>query len=656
LTNSLPLSQKRRALSSIVGALLFVVLMVATFAVLGVALDSQTDIVETSRQVTDTGLKKQQERFVINSIVQLPGDSLQVNVTNTGQNPSEIFTLVVTNSSDVTNGYPTQTIEIPSDTSFLPPNSNTSVDILETLNFKMKDSPSIELYQFKIISSLGNIEKLFVVCQNGACGQGGGGGSSGLFAQFLMDGPNGINTKNSTAVMFVTNTGEVPLDDVAPNFACSKGAMFSISPDVENDDDFKSCELVPTSIDTLSAGQTAIFKWDGEVQGEIGDVFTFCNQASGTDPDLNTVTSDFVCDQLTVIDPNDCGGCGGEGGETIILIDDLLIRPSIFMVIPSPFGDTQDNQNDRGVWGINVANPTDEPLDISKVTIVAYPPGGNSQDTVFNGYASASPCLAEDIHPGDPLNPFDIAPDPTTLYAGDWTCPRDNILMWQNFTNPITVPANSTQSFMVKVEPSIIKSGDNIDALIVQANVYSTFGSFGKAAYQSSMYEEKSPIVNVYMSDSINSRTNIIGNENNIAVNSANTFNISIADMDNQPDTFVKAGAKLIINVPREWTFNNFISCDGFDDIDGDGDCNDANSPTATVHADGSTQIIGITKGVLGNGVNDVRTITFNATAPDVNSPRLYVMYVLGDGIVSTPTGGDKTIGPLNEVVLNVDP
>ena len=44
-------STKRRGLSSIVGALLFVVLMVSTFAVLGVALDSQTDIASTGRDV-----------------------------------------------------------------------------------------------------------------------------------------------------------------------------------------------------------------------------------------------------------------------------------------------------------------------------------------------------------------------------------------------------------------------------------------------------------------------------------------------------------------------------------------------------------------------------------------------------------------------------
>ncbi len=54
--------KNRRGLSSIIGALLFVVLMVATFSVLGIALNSQTDIVETSRDIADLGLKQQQER------------------------------------------------------------------------------------------------------------------------------------------------------------------------------------------------------------------------------------------------------------------------------------------------------------------------------------------------------------------------------------------------------------------------------------------------------------------------------------------------------------------------------------------------------------------------------------------------------------------
>jgi hypothetical protein len=88
--------KKRRGLSSIVGALLFVVLMVATFAVLSVALESQTEIVETSRVVADNDLKKQKEDFRVSSALQLPGDFLQVNATNLDpKQPSEIFTMTL---------------------------------------------------------------------------------------------------------------------------------------------------------------------------------------------------------------------------------------------------------------------------------------------------------------------------------------------------------------------------------------------------------------------------------------------------------------------------------------------------------------------------------------------------------------------------------
>ena len=117
--NFKPLANKRRGLSSVVGALLFVVLMVATFAVLGVALDSQIDIASTSRDVAAKDLQKQQEKFVLNNVVQLPGGFLQVNMTNQGQNTAEMFTMVLTNKTDP--GEPSETYNIPANTSFLTP-------------------------------------------------------------------------------------------------------------------------------------------------------------------------------------------------------------------------------------------------------------------------------------------------------------------------------------------------------------------------------------------------------------------------------------------------------------------------------------------------------------------------------------------------------
>jgi len=281
-------------------------------------------------------------------------------------------------------------------------------------------------------------------------------------------------------------------------------------------------------------------------------------------------------------------------------------------------------------------------MSINKVTIAAYPPGGQSQDNVFSGASQASQaCLEEDISP-------DLGPDP----SGYWDCPRDNIVLWQNVTNPFLLAANSTESFMVKVKPAGIKPGPtaaNLDALIVQANVYSTFGSFGKAGYQSTMYLPETSIVNVYLSDTIDSLTDFQGNRNDIPENTTQTFKIVLADLDEDPSTTINIGARLIINVPREWVFDGFNSCDGFD---AGGPCDE---PTFTVHGDGSTQIIGTTTVPIGDATFQARTISFDAISPDVKAPRLYVMYVLADGTV-TVGGESKTIGPLNEIVLNVDP
>jgi uncharacterized protein YjfI (DUF2170 family) len=220
--------------------------------------------------------------------------------------------------------------------------------------------------------------------------------------------------------------------------------------------------------------------------------------------------------------------------------------------------------------------------------------------------------------------------------------------MWQSFDDPVTIKANSTESFLVRAEPYTIKTaGDNLDALIIQANVYTDFGSFGKTGYQSSMYELNSPIVNVYLSNStnINDRNQFFSHQNDIIENSTNTFNVVFADMDDDPLTVINSGAKLIINIPREWTFdklNNFV---GF-----------LNPPTVTPHSDGSTQIVGITSKDIGDGVDNALRISFDAIAPDVKVERLYIMYVLADGTVTNASNELKTIGPLNEIVLNVDP
>ena len=421
-------TKKRRGLSSVVGALIFVVLMVATFAVLGVALDSQTLIVDTSRTVADTGLKKQQENFIVTSALQPPLEPLQIKATNLGQNSAEIFTLIITNSSDITNGYPVKTYEIPSDTSFLPPSPDIETDIVNTLNLTLAITPDgiPETYDLKMISSLGTIKRLQIVCNNTFCGASGGTGTGDIVAQMFLDGPTGVNTKTTTVIMFVTNTGELPLTGVAPDLG---------NPTPDCDDmwqpgpagaDVSPCDLDALSPVDLAPSQTWMFKWDGQISGAVDDVFLFCNSATGTLPDFTTVNTGLECDDLTVIDPNDCGGCdeGGEAADNVVIIDDLLIRPSIFLTIPSPFG-ISDDKNDVGVWGVNVANPTNSTMSISKVTITAFAPGANDNNKIFDETSTA--------------NHTNVSP-PGPGLLGSWfvgETGQTNVAVWKNFTNPI---------------------------------------------------------------------------------------------------------------------------------------------------------------------------------------------------------------------------
>ena len=677
------LSTKRRGLSSVVGALLFVVLMVSTFSVLGVALNSQTDIVSTGRDMAAKDLEKQQEAFQFVKIQQDIGEDLKVNLINQGQNTAEMFTMIMTNKSHT--GEPTRTFEIPSETSFLPAGANSPTNIVETLDLKMDlPTPGPDFYDFKVISSLGTVKTLSVECdQFGFCGTvtpPAPPGTPGLSAQIFMDGP-AINGKTSTIFMFVQNTGSVPLEDVHPVDEVCLIGTFPIIPTQGGPvqpglGDFTNCISTPSYDGTcgsgltglggkndgdgicLVPGQTILFKWDGTVEGDVGDIFEFCNQVQGQEYDDTPVgpTTPPTCDRMEVINPNDCGGAvcesGGPGDDGIILIDDLLIKPSIFMTIPSPFGNADDGDG-KGLWGVNVANPTDRDMSISKVTIVAYPPGGNAADIVFSGTKNGpNQCLEEDILPL-------VGPSP----GGYWDCPRDNSVMWQNFTSPISLPANSTKSFMLKAQPGeIFGSNTNLDALIVQANVYSTFGSFGKSGYQSTMYESDAPIVNVYLTDAVDLRTGFIANLNDIGNYTSTTFNAVLADLDDNEFTYINIGAQFIINVPREWTFENFISCEGFEDVGTPGICDGPNEPSVTVHSDGSTQIIGTSINKIGDGTtpgvtdpSEARKISFKVTSAPVKVPRLYVMYILADGVVSTPDG-DRTIGPLSEIVLNVDP
>ncbi|CAD6521329.1 conserved hypothetical protein [metagenome] len=461
-----------------------------------------------------------------------------------------------------------------------------------------------DTYDIKVISAFGTIKITEMTVGTNSS-------SNGLRAEIMTNPPDVIIGQNVTVAMIVTNTGSSTIEDVTP-------VIPTVTPPLAV---LGWSSAIPTSVD-LTPGESVMFSWDYMISGNSGDNVSFSSYASGTNiADSTVVTSNIVSDVSALRLPTDGSiGTNGTNGQSDpnIINEDLLARPKLFLTLPSPNGDS----NQKALWGINVANPVNAPMEVSKLSITAFAPGANNNDKIF-----ASSCVADNIFPTG---------------VNRWSCPSENVIMWQDFANPITIPPNSTQQFLVKILPGTIAGQNILETVVVQASVFTTVGSFGKSGYQTTMYDGTEVAGNVYLSTVIDSRNNndMRSVLTGIAPGSTQTFNIVFADLDTVNTTWIKSGGQLIINVPKDWTDVQIVNNYGF-----------TNPPTITTFGDGSTQIIGVLSSDLGDAGNQADTIQFSAKAPNITYDQMYVMYVLAQG----QTANNFSIGPLSEIVLQVD-
>ena len=575
-------------MSSVVGALFFTVLMIAGFSVLSLALDAQTDIVTTQRIISDIEIKKQQEQFVV--LASTDGnDILNLSVNNQGQNPVEILNIWITNKT--LSDQPATRYNVNYGDSFV--SSGFTKNVLSTQTLQMIP----DTYDIKIISSLGTIKKVELALN--------GGGSSGLRAEMITDPPDVIIGQNVTIAMIVTNTGIEHVNNVQPDplgFSTTGSGTYT------------SSSHTPTFAN-LNSGASVMFTWDYQVNGVSGDELTFSSIARGDGGEVSNMVSDISI----LREPTD-----GGSNDPDIVNDDLFARPQLFFVIPSSQGESSDAE---AMWGINVVNPINAPMDVSKVVITAFAPGGNTNDVLFQ--RTGQTCTF------NPISPV-LGPD------SNWSCPSENALMWKSST-PITIPANSTRAFLTKVDPGSPAGNTGLESIIVQGSVFTTLGSFGKSGYQTTMSETTTAIVNVHLTSDISdprTSSKIQTLRTDIVPDSVQTFNVVLADMDSVDSTRITTGAKLVINVPKEWTSVTITGDNGF-----------VGTPSITQFGDNSHQIVGVTSSEIGSTANSAGTITFTAKAPNITKDELYVMYILAQG---TTTNG-FTIGPLAEIVLQVN-
>ena len=584
--------QNRRGLSSVVGALFFTILMIAGFSVLSLALDAQTDIVTTQRIVSDIEIKKQQEQFGVSAYT-YGGNLLNVTVSNQGQNPVEISSIWIVNKT--LSDEPATRYAVTYDDAFVPSGFVSNVLFHQAL------AMTPDTYDIKVISALGSIKTIEFNTSAGS--------SNGLRAELITDAPDVIIGQNVTVAMIVTNSGFEYIQNVKPE-PLSVGGTGSV---------IASTPHTPSSVN-LNRGESVMFSWDYQVTGNSGDDLIFSTFAKGDYESPGDVTSNVASDVSILRLPTD----GGPGELPDIVNDDLFARPQLFFIIPSSQGESGDTE---ALWGMNVVNPINAPMSVSKIIITAFAPGGNTNDILFQ--RTGNSCSF------NPISPV-LGADP------NWSCPSENALMWKS-TTPIIIPANSTASFLTKVDPGSPSGNLGLESIIVQGSVFTTSGSFGKSGYQSTMSETTTSIVNVYLTDNISDPRNsnyIKTIRTGIPSGSLQTFSVVLADMDLSDSTRINLGAQLIINVPKEWTG---VAVTGYDQFDG--------MPDIAEFGDGSHQIVGITSVDYGSAATPAGTLTFEALAPVVGEDQLYVMYILGQGV----TSNGFTIGPLAEIILQVN-
>jgi len=590
------LPQNRRGLSSVVGALFFTVLMVAGFSVLSLALDAQTDIVTTQRMVSDIEIKKQQEQFGI--LASVDGNNLlDIIVKNQGQNPVEISSIWITNKTLL--DQPATRYDINYDDAFVPSGFTNNVISTQTLEM-IPDT-----YDIKVISAIGSIKTVEFVVGVGAS-------SGGLRAELITDPPDVIIGQNVTVAMIVTNTGETIIKNVEPDPLSLSGAGSVIA----------SSSHKPSSVN-LNRGESVMFSWDYQVTGNSGDDLNFSTIARGDFVSPNDVWTSVVSDTSILRLPTD----GGEStSELIVLTQDLLARPEIFVTMPVPFG----RSISPTLWGVNIVNPVDKDLEVSKIVFTTTSTRYIGGDEIFDD-GNNNLCDAQHV---------DIT------MTGTWSCPMANQLMWESLDAPVKVPGLSTMPFMAFVKPGKInQSTDFLETVPVGITVYTTLGQFGKSGYATSFHDARTTTPSLYLTDVPGSTasTNILLNA---TVSSGNIIklNVTLADFDLDPTRVIQGtDSRVIINIPKGWTNPSIINAPGF-----------TMEPISPPFPDGSSQIIGTLISDI-TGVSDAQTIEFQITAPTVTSTQLYVMYILADGLSNSGiVGEDVAVGSLSEIILKV--
>ena len=244
--------RNRRGLSSIVGAVFFVIAMTVAIGYISFSMDTLDQFAQTVIVKAAVKEDKSNEKFEVSKVA-IENNAFDITVTNEGQIPLKITRLWV---EDVTSGVSVEDA-IPKSCSIqkqLGPQQAAIVNTQSCPTIIVSDTSS---YKMKFVTERGKIEEFSVNFV----------GSEPIDLQILVL-PNTVPSEFTTTVLFVVKNNMSSnniLTNIVPNLSTSVGgasANLLSGPD-------------PPQYDTLAKGETAIFKWIFTMEGETDETKTF---------------------------------------------------------------------------------------------------------------------------------------------------------------------------------------------------------------------------------------------------------------------------------------------------------------------------------------------------------------------------------------------
>jgi len=615
--------KKRKAISTVIGAFFFIVIMAGAFTAFILMMETNSKFLNIQLGASQNELQKIQEKFVISACTDSDnGNRLKVFVENTGTVPVEIADLFVINKTMSTKAV--KQFDINFNDAFVP--GGQKKNILQTQTLTMVSTPNT--YDLKVVSSLGNSEIISLPVADPDEPD------NRLAIQLISIPPLITNNANVTILMTASNRGDHILYDVqpdveAPNFAPTVTPSSITVLDVT--------QLEPRSIKQLNPTESVTFPWTYKIFGGIGSKINFTARAEAK-----------LCSDTTTFDVKSATNStrvtiNEESNPSTIGPSQPFARPQFFIAFPNPYGSVAGG-GDTGYFVLTVTNPTNTTLSVFSVNLALMFISTDDRQII------------------DSVTTADSIPTSGWTVAGGSS---RNTITWRDLSSPITIPEFSTFSFRTAVVHDGVPASADFPIIVIATNALTSFGQFGivdKVTFTKGSDGGNMPIPNIFHCKADPSQTGevcptasgsktTLGNERLYNITGVPTgvpqrFNVTLVQSASAGT--IDADSNLITVIPAGFLGidKNLFRCSGDGNLGNRGSgttCPDAVIKTID---DGSKQITVPVKTAMTAGQK--ATFSFSAIPPATDEKQMYLFFHLLSGGAT----GIRSLGSVSEVVI----